>query len=321
VLGAGLHPVSSICVSHTVVNMQYEFHPQLHQFSPFYGIVNQPVFSVNLNTTQTIESVRLRHEKEILEDGLADCVTYLHALRKKQARIERILGLEPILTRKKRKQMLQRKYELDREIKNRQRDEEAFLSNLQTCKINIHLAEGLLYTPTGPLSAVPDCTSSTTQFSCEESAPTEMSWNGWTEDTLTSPFEKTRSRKSFAHELAPDELEEAAIIAVPPNPVHPQHSHFALSPEAVVFEPGVSSAVRGDGLRPSPSQITDSRSAMSAKQYTEAELCSVLQGLSLDKGQLAKQGRSHTWSQAASQRGQLGDTRGRKMRRTKTNPL
>jgi hypothetical protein len=301
--------------------MQYEFHPQLHQFSHFYGITNQPVFSVNPNTAQTIEPARLRHEKDILEDGLADCVTYLHALRKKQARIERILELNPILTRKKRKQMLQRKYELDREIRNRQRDEEAFLSNLQTCKINIHLAGGLLYTPTGPLSVVPDYTSSTTQFSCEESAGTEMSWNGWTEDTLTSPFEKSRSKNSFAHELAPDELEELAIIAVPSNPAHPQHNHFLLSPEAIVFEPGVGSAVRGDGLRLSPSQITVSFSAMPAKRYTEAELCTVLQGLSLDKNQLAKQGRSHTWSQAASQRGQQGNTRGRKMRRTKTNPL
>jgi hypothetical protein len=298
--------------------MQYEFHPSVHPFNPFYGIANRPMFNVDPGTAWTVDSARLRHEKDILENGLADCVTYLHALRKKQARLERLLGSGVILTRKKRKQMLQRKYELDREIKNRQRDENAFLNNLQTCKINIHLAEGLTYAFTGPPSAVTDYISGTTQFSCEASASTEMSWNGWTEDTVVSPFEKTHSKKSFSHELAPDELEDLPTTAVPPNPIQSQRIQFPLSPGATIFKPSIGPAERGDKPRVSLSHTFGSRSVMPAKRYTEAEISNSLQGLSLDKTRPTHQVRNHTRCRTTSQRSlQVSGV----MRRTKTNPL
>jgi hypothetical protein len=119
--------------------------------------LTQNFYPVNLD----IDLPRLQHEREFLENGLANCVTYLHALRKKQARNERRLSTDPSLPRKKRKKIQQNKRELEKEIKHQERDEQAFLNNLQACKTNIYVAE-TVSSPSASLTA-PDLASSSTQ--------------------------------------------------------------------------------------------------------------------------------------------------------------
>lgn len=67
------------------------------------GSMNQNLYPVNNALTWPYDLARLLSEKDFLENGLANCVTYLHALRKKQARNERHLITDSSLPRKKRK--------------------------------------------------------------------------------------------------------------------------------------------------------------------------------------------------------------------------
>lgn len=126
--------------------------------------------------------------------------------------MKRLLNLDPVPTRKKRKKkkIQQQQREVVREITNRQRDEEAFLGNLLTCKANIYIVKGFSYVPTDISSSTADFTSSitTTQLSCDEPAPTGISWNDWKEGAVMFPFEKRRSNPFFVHEIASDELTE-----------------------------------------------------------------------------------------------------------------
>ncbi|KZM23965.1 hypothetical protein ST47_g4959 [Ascochyta rabiei] len=89
--------------------------------------------------------IRLHQEKNVLSKGLADCVTYLKALREKQANHACRISAMPVASQKKRKRMQQTRRHLDNEIKNRERDEEAFLDNLQTCEANIFLTNMKAY--------------------------------------------------------------------------------------------------------------------------------------------------------------------------------
>jgi hypothetical protein len=303
--GNNLTPILSIVPLVKTTKMQCGTSPSFaHQFEQYKGASIQASFIVRPHTTSPVSLVRLRQEKEILENGLANCVMYLHVLRKKQARNERLLNLDSLPTCKKRKKIQQSKRELDREIRNRQRDEQAFLSNLRTCKANIYVAEGLSHTITNLSPMEADCTSTTTQYSFEESEPTEISWNGWTEGAVLSPFEKRRSNTFVVDEVAPDELvigedhdyiatedsrrplplirnaEEMAALPVPPNSARSQHSHSSLCPEAAVFDPRANSLVQIDKVGVSLDS-TDSIETVETRRYTEAEVVQSLKGLSI----------------------------------------
>jgi hypothetical protein len=306
--------------------------------SQFDGGSNNTFFNVQPHNTWIIDLARLRNERDILENGLANCVTYLHVLRKKQARNERLLNLEPARTRKKRKKIQQNKRELDREIRNRQRDEEAFLSNLQVCKANIDVAEGYSYVPTNLSSIAADCTWSSTQWSVEEFAPTEISWNGWMEGAITSPFDKKRSDPFSVYEFAPDELAEpdrdtivvedlprplpvtrstrdVDVLPVPPNTVYRDICPSLLSPEAATFEPSSNFVAHiDDAISPTPNTI-DSHDT---RRCTEAGICRSLQQLSLDNAQYA---RNHTWCQTTPQRTPTKDFAGGAMQKSRTSSL
>ncbi|KAF1919689.1 hypothetical protein BDU57DRAFT_512914 [Ampelomyces quisqualis] len=295
-----------------------------YYFNQFDGVYSPPLRNPVPDSTWTVNLCRLRHERDILENGLANCVTYLHVLRKKQARMERLLALDPLPSRKRRKKIQQRKRELDMEIRNKQRDEEAFLSSLQTCKANIYVAEGLLYSPTEPSLTIADCTSSTTQLSSEESAPTEISWNGWTEGAVQSPFEKKRINPFFTHDVAPDELEELdeeivvvqnsrrplalirglediAVFPAPPNTAHSQFRHSPLSPEAPIFEPNSSDVIHTDEPKVLSGHIKHSEDTASARRCTEAGICQALQNLSIYDSSGSFHGSNQTWCQNTPQ--------------------
>jgi hypothetical protein len=56
--------------------MECGFYPGAHHFSHFDGISNKPLFTVNPNSTWTVDLARLRHERDILER--MDSPTALH---------------------------------------------------------------------------------------------------------------------------------------------------------------------------------------------------------------------------------------------------
>jgi hypothetical protein len=321
--------------------MECGFYPPGYQFSQFNGSSNKTLFAANPHTTWTVSLARLRHERDILENGLANCVTYLHVLRKKQARNERLLNLEPAPARKKRKKIQQNKRDLDREIRNRQRDEEAFLSGLQTCNANIYIAEDYSYVPTEVSSIMADHRSSTTttQMSCDESVPTDISWSGWMDGALTSLFEKKCSNPFVVHDVAPDELTEPyhdiikvpvqprplslsrnarefAVLSVPLNTACLGIRRSSLSPGVASFKPSTSvAAANGHGI-----STSDTIDDCETRQYTESEVCRSIQQLSLDDLQYGSQ-RNRTWCQTTPQQSPCKDSAGSSMRRSRTNSL
>ncbi|KAF2829515.1 hypothetical protein CC86DRAFT_260482, partial [Ophiobolus disseminans] len=221
--------------------------------SHFSGFFLQSFVSADRYSVWNVDVARLQHEKDVLENGLANCVTYLHFLRKRQARNDRLLNFDPQPPRKKRKKIQQNKRELDKEIKNRERDEQAFLNNLRSCKANMYITGDYSCTPTELSPMVADYASSTTQCSYEESGPMEISWTGWTDDAATSPFARHRIDSDFTKQIAPDELndipEEDTMtvhgMESPPslfrNVVadipHAPYLRSPLSPAATTFEP------------------------------------------------------------------------------------
>ncbi|KAH7089272.1 hypothetical protein FB567DRAFT_440896 [Paraphoma chrysanthemicola] len=270
-------------------------------------ITKQNLSHVDPYNIWTLNTARLQHEKHILEIGLANCVTYLNALRKRQARNERLLSEDQLPPRKKRKRIQQSNRELEREIRNRQRDERAFLNNLQACNANIYIAECSPFAPTAFVPPLIDYTSSTTQCSIEETEPTEISWTGWTDDALLSPFEKRRCNPFFAADVAPDELDgsESDIIAVQdlegpvprirlkeynslpggPQPSRSQHCGSLLDAAAVSFQPTSKAAVRDSNMAEQYDQTFTGSDhelqAAEARRATAAAMCGKLQQLSI----------------------------------------
>lgn len=245
--------------------MEYTIRPLAHPS----GLLFQSLVTVDPYGLWNVDVSRLKHEREVLENGLANCITYLCVLRKKYARNERQLTHDPLPPRKKRKKIQQSNRELSKEIKNRERDEQAFLSNLRACKANLYIAEGLPCTPTELSSTAADCASSATQYSFEEPRSTEMSWNGWGDTLDESPFGKQRSLVVPADEVAPDELDEdpqegaiAARKTIRPVALHPNSTadgitavcpRSSLSPSAAVFEPTIDNSPRVEP--PAPRRI------------------------------------------------------------------
>ncbi|KAH7350381.1 hypothetical protein BKA66DRAFT_476466 [Pyrenochaeta sp. MPI-SDFR-AT-0127] len=306
---------------------------------PKFGLVYQwgqgSPFSRGLHPSKNLHSwpfevARLLSEKEVLDIGLANCVTYLHALRKKQARNERRLSTNPTLPRRKRKKIQQSKRELEREIKNREQDEQAFLNNLQACQANIYIAQTMSQPPTQVLPSVVDYHSNSI---AEASEQTEISWNGWTDDAVVSPFHKPRNSPFFSNEIAPDEgfdgmagrggplapircfEENSTSLAAPPNAARSQFLYSMLSPEAAVFDPHVTYTSRNDALighglgghgSPAPRGIE-------SPQHRRVTYAAASHGLT----QLSQPDpgvRGHTWSNANLQASATGETRNSRTR-------
>lgn len=265
---------------------------------------------------------RLYNEKEILEKGLADCVTYLQVLRKKQAQNARILSMEPPVTEKKRKRAQQTKRHLKKEIKNRQRDEKAFLNNLQACKANILLADLTVYHATNASFHTLDAASTPTLYAptlyshSGSEAADLSSWNDWADETVVSPFQRQSSRPFLVDDVAPDadaedlrrdsamskdpkrpatlsrhakELQES--LPVPPNTAQSQIPHSSvLSPAATVFKPTFTLTslhedyLRSESNRLSMSSVMDTERVdlLQKRRFTDADIGQRFQRLSID---------------------------------------
>jgi len=215
-----------------------------------------------------LELRKLSSEREILESSLADCVTYLQVLRKKQYRNECRLSTNASMTRKKRKQTQQSNRGLRREIAIREQEQSVLLNNLQACKAKIYAAEAVSSIPCGVVSPIPPVTSGSTRFTLPEDwEPIEIGWQGWTDEATVSPFARRRNNPFIDNDIAPDDasseqfLREAldvdttlllplsrAIdgleISVPTSQDKPPSQVLAsvLSPKADVFEPHTTSA-------------------------------------------------------------------------------
>ena len=311
----------------------------------FSGLFFQNLVIADPYSGWAVDLARLRHEKEILENGLANCVTYLHALRKRQARNERLLNFEPLPSRKKRKKIQQSKRELDKEIRNRERDEQAFLNNLRACKANVYIAEGHPYTPTDLSSTVTDCASSTTQYSYEQSEPMAISWKGWTDDAVLSPFDRQQANTTLVKEVAPDEFvevpEDGAIVIRDIDHSSPllrratadakraPYLRSSLSPAAPVFEPVQENTSRGVSLTERRLDKLNDLSWLDNKRLhlksapagEEVEVCASMQGLTIHTTPHAERRGSGTWCNTSPQQSPHKVRGGGPLGRARTNSL
>ncbi|EUC45428.1 hypothetical protein COCMIDRAFT_5340 [Bipolaris oryzae ATCC 44560] len=204
----------------------------------------------------SVQVSRLELEKDLLENGLANCVTYLQALRKKQSRNERRLAADSSLPVRKKKKIRQSMRHLEKEIQNRERDEQAFLNNLQACKANIYLAETVSSPSTTVSSTIPDLASVSTLCSYpEEPEARDGQWNGWVDKMASSLFQKDCSNSTSIDDIAPDDHlgADGSDLAIIKSTVCAQYvaqtgatwllpmtctsKQFVFSPEAALFEP------------------------------------------------------------------------------------
>mgnify|MGYP004506771301 CR=1 FL=1 len=285
-------------------------HGQLYE-TTLYSSYNHgiPIFIPN-------ELTRLHQEKTILSKGLADCVTYLKVLREKQAKNARQLNIEPPPQPKKRRRLQQTKRHLDSEIKNRERDEQAFLNNLQACETNIFLANMKAYRLADASFHALESTSTPILYTptlCSHSGSetTDLIWGGWTDEAVASPFQKKGSSPFFVDELAPDTCTEdltrdfavakdnerppplfrdavelSSSLPVPPNTAQSQFKRsLILSPTAAVFKPTYSSVVQENDCaksklkRPSMSSSTAANviDLLQKRRFSAREIAPILQ--------------------------------------------
>jgi len=320
--------------------------------SLWHILVRHDFYPVNQVIDWPTELSRLHCERDVLENGLASCVTYLQALRKKHARTERRLVTDPSLPRKKKKKIQQRKRELEKEIKNRERDEQAFLINLQACKTNIHIVETYPSPYAVFPSAIPEFASSSTLHQYpEEPEPTELSWNGWTEDTLLSPFQKQSNNLFYVDNIAPDEnlemktgqmdrdsvhapssvpyigASEAALLALP----NAAKTQYLLSPEAAVFAPQATYMHQEDVIGQQLSELhLRSSLAITVLKMKALELIEKRRATDADiarsrrpsaLARINEESRSQTWANTTPQCSPVGVKMGGRFRRRKTNSV
>ncbi|EDU42254.1 hypothetical protein PtrSN002B_008805 [Pyrenophora tritici-repentis] len=315
--------------------------------SPWNTSVRHDFYPINQTIERPTELSRLHCERDVLENGLANCVTYLQALRKKHAQIDRRLITNSSLPRKKKKKIQQVKRELEKEIKNRERDEQAFLINLQACKTNIHITETYASPSAVVPSTIPDYASSSTVYSHpEEAEPTELSWNGWTEDTLFSPFQKQSNNPFYADDIAPDERSEmdmtGQVDVSVHTPISGEHTgtfltfpnakmQNPLSPEAAVFAPQAISTQQGDLISQQLSELhLRSSLAITVLKMRELEL---IEGRRATDAGIARSRRpsslakiieetgSQTWANTTPQYSPVKSKMGGRLRRSKTKSV
>lgn len=256
-------------------NMHFESRSSPSLYGQFPGAflynpyINQIPFSLPYDLN------RLYHEKDLLSKGLADCVTYLKALREKQTKCIYQLNLQPSLPQKKRKRLQQSRKYLDNEVKNRSLAEQAYLSNLQACEMNIHLANIKAYGLSAACFHAHQSISTSTLYTptlCSNSGSeaTDLTWDGWTDETELSPFQRKSYYPFAVEDFAPDAYKEAvrrdSVVAkdvkcppplcrdafelwdslpAPPNTACSQYMHSTFpSPAAPCFKPTYSSVVQ-----------------------------------------------------------------------------
>lgn len=177
---------------------------------------------------------------------LADCVTYLKALREKQIKNAHQLNVELPMPQKKRKRLQQTRQHLAIEIRNRERDKQAFLNNLQANETNIILA------------------------------------NMKAQYLTNASFHASDRTPSIPRD--PAELSDS--LPVPPNTAQSQYRRSSiLSPEAAVFKPSYSSdpsTTAFKRLSMSSATATKAKELLRKRRFSIAEIAPILQRFSID---------------------------------------
>ncbi|KAH6614185.1 hypothetical protein C7974DRAFT_72398 [Boeremia exigua] len=300
-------------------------HVEAYQLPPQYGMMYDGLsyspYNQEIPNTLPYDLIRLHQEKNVLSMGLADCVTYLKALREKRVKNACQLDNKTALPPRKRKKLQQIKRHLDSEIRDRERNEQGFFNNLQACETNIILANMKAYHLANASSVQSEITSTPTLYtptlgSYSSSDATDLTWNGWADETAVSPFQKESSNTYFMDDLAPDVCNESLrcdsamakdvrrppplsrdvvelpnSLPVPPNTAQSQIRRSSiLSPEAAVFQPpNCSHVVRQDGCcmpeyqqrsMSSATAVTKAEELLQKRRCTAAEIYPVLQRIS-----------------------------------------
>lgn len=339
--------------------MQFGTHPLPYDLTRLYG---SPPYSLNGydgSISVTYELIRLQQAKAILSKGLADCVTYLTVLREKQTRNAQQLSTEASAPQKRKKRWQQNKRHLDNEIRNRERDELAFLNNLQACEANIYLENvrayhtALTYHQTTEVGSAPDLYTPTL-CSYSGSEYTELTWDGWHDETMVSPFQKRSSKPFSVDEVAPDAfpdeprrdsvitkdvkcppplsrdtVESSNSLPVPPNTAA---SHFkyssVLRSEATVFKAAAGPAAQLEDrcgsefnrLSMSSSMVTSCIELLEKRRFTIADIEPILQRFSIDVGPYQQTLPRQSCCPATPQRRAQGES-GAQMSRQRTSSL
>jgi hypothetical protein len=257
------------------------------------------------------------------------------------------------MPRKKRKKIQHSKREIEREITNRELEEQALLTNLQACKTNIYLLETQSLPSTAVSSTVPDLVSNSTRCSIPESELTEPNWNGWGDEAVVSPFQKRSSNPFFADDIAPDDCPEGraveelmdtdpkllpnatdrSVLRIQPNTVC---SQSMLSPEATVFEPHrvhlgqrelvvqhlaelhTSSSLAIKSLQIKALQIK-ALEIMEQRRLTDAGIVRESRQGSLQP--IAEEAYNQSWADTTPQRCYMENIQGGQLKRTRTHSL
>lgn len=348
--------------SHTIPAMYPKPRPPPSQQGPLFEAVPYSSYSPynhNIPVSLPYDLTRLHQEKDFLSMRLADSVTYLKALREKQVRSDRQLNVESALPRKKRKRQQQVKRHLDSEIRNRERDEQAYLNNLQACETNIilanmkaqHLANASFHTSQSTLTPT---LYTPTLYSYSGSEATDLSWDGWTDEAVVSAFQKRASNPFFLEDPAPDVCTEglrcdSAIrkdvrrppplsqdaaelsnsLPVPPNTAQPQFRRSSiLSPEAIAFQPVQALGVQNDDwvktkskrLSMSSATATKAKEILQQRRFSAAEIDPILQRFSVVVQPSPRPLLGELWCKATPQQNPQKDV-GMQLDRERTNSL
>ncbi|KAL5379260.1 hypothetical protein DPSP01_008535 [Paraphaeosphaeria sporulosa] len=176
----------------------------------------------------------LRGQKGYLEGMLSKTVTTLNALRDRQTRNQCILSTNPT-PRTKRKKIQQDRWRTDKTIQTCENEEKIILDCLRVCENNIQTLEAIIYPPESSLNSAEHYGSN----SYGELDTASFDWQGWTDDLVISPFERTRTGPLPLDEVSPDTMAgctqpRSAFLVAPPNSAY---TKFMPRPEATTFKP------------------------------------------------------------------------------------
>lgn len=336
--------------------MNLEPHPLPSQHGQLHDIFSYSSYNPynhNIPVSLPYDLMRFYQEKDFLSERLADCATYLRALREKQTRNDHQLDADSALPPKKRKRLQQAKRYLAGEIRNREMEEQACLNNLQACETNIILANMKAYHLINVSSHTSDNTltpilDTPTLCSYSGSEATDLAWDGWTDEASVSPFQKRASDPFLVEDPAPDvymsgsrrdsvilkdvkrspprsrdAVELSKSLPVPPNTAQSQFTRPSiLSPEAAAFRPtGACSVQGGDcartgfrGLSMSNATATEAKELLRKRRFSAGEVGPVLQRLSIEVGASPEHLPGQMWCKSTPQQSSQEDTRVRLVR-------
>jgi hypothetical protein len=274
------------------------------------------------NWTATL--ISLRGQRSYLEGLLSTTAMTLNTLRDKQTRNERALSAGPT-PRTKKKKIQQNRWRTDKTIKTCENEKRVILDCLTVCQSNIDTLEAILC-PTETISAAAEYyTYTPTSFDDTDTISTDIDWNGWTDESPVSPFQRKPHSVVMSEEIPPDHLVDgdaslagkkppplplrahvapsAEPLLVPPNTAK---SYTALSPEVTGFEPNITHCRSPEIDKLSISGLLASKRVQriqrqSERRFSDMAICRHLDGNEMVWPSLAAMREYHSESEGVSE--------------------